>query len=67
MGKFEPVLVISGLNLEEIQEVNEKIREIEQRDPSRTFFIWIKGYESFSIQQTVELLKKIFPKKKKNL
>ena len=55
-------LNIAGLTIDEIKEVAEKIREIEQRHPKRDFLIWISGTENMKTKEAVELLKEIFPR-----
>ena len=55
-------LRIAGLSLDEIKELAGKVREIEQRDPGRTFFIWIEGFEHLGIDEALRLLKKVYPR-----
>jgi len=57
-------LNITGLTVDEIKEIAAKIREIEQRNPDRTFFMWINGFEKLSVKQAIKKVMEIFPKKK---
>jgi len=61
--KPQIALRISGLNIEEVKELTAKIREIEQRNPERTFFIWIEGFEHLSVDKAIEKMKEIYPTK----
>lgn len=54
---------ISGLNIDEIKEIASKVREIEHRNPKRTFFIWIEGFEHLNIEEVIERMREIYPEK----
>lgn len=58
-------LTIKNLTVEEIKEVCEKLREIEQRHPEETLFILIRNAGSKSVEETVEFIKKVFPEKRR--
>lgn len=56
---------IAGLNIDEVKEVASKIREIERRDPTRTFFLFIEGFEDLTIDEAIEKMKEIYPSRSK--
>lgn len=56
-------LAIKSLTMEEVKEVCEKIREIEQRHPKETIFIWVQGLEDKSPEAAKEFIEKVFPSK----
>jgi len=60
--ELRPTLVIKGLTLEEIKETLVKIREIEQRHPEGTIFAFLEGTEDLSEEETIRIIKEIFPK-----
>lgn len=57
-------LIINNITVDEVREIMEKVREIEQRDTSRLIFAQIKGLEHKSVKEATEVSKKVFPKRK---
>ena len=60
----ELTVIISGLTLQEIKEVVVKVREIEQRHPEDMIFIYLRGLEDKSVEETLQILKEVFPKRR---
>ena len=56
-------LILNGLTIQEIREVLAKVREIEQRHPEDLIFVYIRGLEDKSVEETLQILKKVFPEK----
>lgn len=62
MTKFVD-LKICGLTIKEAKEIVAKVREVEQRNTDRVFFIQLLGLEHESLRDAEEFLKEIFPRK----
>jgi len=59
--------MLKSLSKDEIKEVLQKVREIEQRDPSRFIMCWILGIDSapegMSVEQAEKFIMDVFPSK----
>jgi hypothetical protein len=55
-------LKICGLTIDEVKEILLKIREIEQRDPSRLLSAMIYGLENKPLKEADEIVRNIFPR-----
>lgn len=57
-------LLIRDITIDEAAEIMQKVREIEQRQSDRFFLAQIKGLEHKPAAEVVEVMKKVFPKRK---
>lgn len=56
-------VIIRGLTVEEIKELMEKLREIEQRHPEETIAVLIEGFEEKPADEALKLILNVFPSK----
>lgn len=61
MESRKVTLTIKNLNLNEVKEILEKIREIEQRHPDEIILTWINGLEDLPAEEMAKVIQKIFP------
>lgn len=54
-------LKICGLTLPEAKEILKKVREVEQRNTDRTYFVQLLGLEHNSLRDAEEVLREVFP------
>lgn len=57
-------LKINNLNKDEVKEIMEKVRDLEQRNPDKTYFTQLGGLEQFSVDEVAEIMREVFPKKR---
>lgn len=57
-------LLIKNVTVSEAFKITRTVREIDNKNPDRTIFIQVMGYEDKPVDEAIELLKKIFPSKK---
>ncbi len=61
----EPLLLglhIRDLTKDEAKEILVKVREIEQRNPSRMVFTHITGTEKLNLEEATKLVDELFPR-----
>ena len=54
-------LIIAGLDLNEIKELLQHLREIEEKNPSRLIACIVQGLEEKSVEEAQKILREIFP------
>jgi len=57
-------LLIKNVTVSETFKITRTVREIDNKNPDGTIFIQVMGYEDKTVDEAIELLKKIFPSKK---
>jgi hypothetical protein len=57
-------LKINNLTKDEVKEIMQKIREMEQRNPDKMYFTQIGGLEQFSVEEVSDFMLDVFPQKK---
>ena len=57
-------LLIKSVTVSEAKKIVRTVREIDNKNPDRTIFIQVMGFEDKSVKEAGKILKEIFPGKK---
>ena len=64
MKEKKITLLVKDITVSEAKRIVRTVREIDNKNPDRTIFIQVMGFEDKSVKEAGKILKEIFPSKK---
>ncbi len=63
MAEQEPILglILSNLTLDEVKKLLKHLRDLETKNPQRTYFVQVTGLGKISLPEALRIMQEIFP------